>query len=208
MPAPVPATEIRRRVETAMATLTADKGYAAVTIDDLARAARISKRTFYDHYAGKEDCLLAAYESAATQVLAAAQRAADAAPRDQGPAARVEAVIATYLHALAAQPEMTRVFHVEIQAAGAEALRRHLAVDLRYVTLLQRIVREDGGTLPRASAIAALGAVHELVLHAVADGRTARLPSILATVRPILLAVLPEGPAPRPRAGSRARARN
>jgi AcrR family transcriptional regulator len=208
MPAPVPATEIRRRVETAMARLVAEKGYATVTIDDLARAARISKRTFYDHYAGKEDCLLAAYESAATQVLAAAQRAADATPADQGAAARVEAVIATYLKALAAQPEMTRVFHVEIQAAGAEALRRHLAADLRYVTLLQRIVREDGGTLPRASAIAALGAVHELVLHAVADGRTARLPSLLATVRPILAAVLPAASSPRPRAGSRARARN
>jgi AcrR family transcriptional regulator len=208
MPAPVPATEIRRRVETAMAALTAEKGYAAVTIDDLARSARISKRTFYDHYAGKEDCLLAAYESAATQVLAAAQRAADATPRDQGAAARVEAVIATYLKALAAQPEMTRVFHVEIQAAGAEALRRHLAVDLRYVTLLQRIVREDGGTLPRAGAIAALGAVHELVLHAVADGRTARLPSLLATVRPILGAVLTAASSPASRAGSRARARN
>lgn len=203
MPAPVPAPEIRRRVETAMATLVAEKGYAAVTIDDLARAARISKRTFYDHYAGKEDCLLAAYESAATQVLAAAQRAADAT-RDAPAAARVEAVIATYLKALAAQPEMTRVFHVEIQAAGAEALRRHLAVDLRYVALLQRIAREDGGTLPRANAIAALGAVHELVLHAVADGRTARLPSLLGTVRPLLHAVLSGATG----AGSRARARN
>lgn len=203
MPAPVPATEIRRRVETAMAVLVADKGYAAVTIDDLARAARISKRTFYDHYAGKEDCLLAAYESAASQVLAATRRAADAA-RGESAATRVEAVIATYLKALAAQPEMTRVFHVEIQSAGAEALRRHLAADLRYVALLQRIVREDGGTLPRASAIAALGAVHELVLHAVADGRTARLPSLLATARPILRAVLPTTDT----AGSRARARD
>lgn len=189
MPAPVPAIEIRRRVETAMAVLVAEKGYAAVTIDDLARAARISKRTFYDHYAGKEDCLLAAYESAARQVLGAARRAADTAG-DEGAGARIEAVISTYLKALAAQPEMTRVFHIEIQAAGAEALRRHLAVDLEYVALLQRIVREDGGTLPRAGAIAALGAVHELVLHAVADDRTARLPALLATVRPILQAVL------------------
>lgn len=203
MPAPVPATEIRRRVETAMATLVAEKGYAAVTIDDLARAARISKRTFYDHYAGKEDCLLAAYESAARQVLGAARRAADATA-GRGASARVEAVISTYLKALAAQPEMTRVFHIEIQAAGAEALRRHLAVDLKYVALLQEIVREDGGTLPRAGAIAALGAVHELVLHAVADGRTARLPALLATVRPILQAVLTAAGD----AGAPARARN
>lgn len=202
MPAPVPATEVRRRVQTAMAALVAEKGYAAVTIDDIARAARISKRTFYDHYADKQDCLLAAYDAAAGQVLAAARRAADAArDADADAPARVEAVMSTYLKALAAQPEMTRVFHVEIQAAGAEALRRHLAVDLKYVALLQRIVREDGGTLPRANAIAALGAVHELVLHAVADGRTARLPSLLATVRPVLRAALSG-------AGSRARARN
>lgn len=200
MPAPVPTDEVRRRIQTAMAALVAEKGYAAVTIDDIARAARISKRTFYDHYADKQECLLAAYDVAARQVLAAAQRAADAA-RDEDPATRLELVMATYLKALAAAPELTRVFHIEIQAAGAEALRRHLAVDLKYVALLQRIVREDGGSLPRANAIAALGAVHELVLHAVADGRTARLPSLLSTVRPFLRAAL-EG------AGSRARARN
>ena len=183
-----------------MAALVAEKGYAAVTIDDLARAARISKRTFYDHYADKESCLLSAYDAAAGQVLAAAERAAEATAGERAEA-RVEAVIATYLKALAAQPEMTRVFHIEIQAAGAEALRRHLAVDLRYVALLQRIVRDEGGSLPRANAIAALGAVHELVLHAVADGRTARLPSLLATVRPVLHAALGG-------AGSRARASN
>jgi AcrR family transcriptional regulator len=200
VPAAVPATEVRGRVQAAMAALVAEKGYALVTIDDIARAARISKRTFYDHYADKQDCLLAAYDAAASVVLAAAGRTADATA-GQPAAQRVEAVIATYLKALAARPEMTRVFHIEIQAAGAEALRRHLAVDLRYVALLQRIVREDGGSLPRASAIAALGAVHELVLHAVADGRTARLPAQLATVRPLLHAALPD-------AGSRARARN
>lgn len=184
MPAAVPATEVRRRILTAMATLTAEKGYAAVTIDDLARAARISKRTFYDHYADKQRCLLAAYEAASDQVYDAVERAA-ATPGD--PRARVEAVIATYLKALAAQPEMTRVFHVEIQAAGAEALERHLAANLRYAELLRRIVREGSeGTLPRAMAIALLGAVHELVLHAIAEDRTRRLPSLLATVRPLL----------------------
>ncbi|HWI74503.1 MAG TPA: hypothetical protein VNT55_21260, partial [Baekduia sp.] len=96
------------------------------------------------------------------------------------------------LKALAAQPEMTRVFHVEIQAAGAEALERHLAANLRYAELLRRIVREGSeGTLPRAMAIALLGAVHELVLHAIAEDRTRRLPSLLATVRPLLDAALP-----------------
>jgi AcrR family transcriptional regulator len=207
MPAPVPATEVRRRVLAAMATLVAEKGYAAVTIDDIARGARISKRTFYDHFADKERCLLAAYEAAADQVYDAAERAGG----DDGRTARerVDAVIATYLKALAAQPEMTRVFHVEIQAAGAAALERHLAVNLRYAALLRRIAREgDGPALSRALAIAVLGAVHELVLHAIAEGRTRRLPSLLTTVGPLLDAALgtptaaDQSPA-RARAGAR-----
>jgi AcrR family transcriptional regulator len=190
MPAPVPATEIRARLLGAMARLAADKGYAAVTIDDLARAARISKRTFYDHFADKEACLLAAYDAAATTVYDAAERAAqEHAPR--GWRAQVDTVIATYLKALAAQPEMTRVFLVEIQAAGPQALEHHLAVDLRYAELVRRIVRRGGErTLSQSMAIALLGAVNELVLHAVADDRTTRLPRLMTTVRPLFDAAL------------------
>jgi AcrR family transcriptional regulator len=173
-----------------MAHLAADKGYAAVTIDDLARAARISKRTFYDHFADKERCLLAAYEAAAGQVYDASERAADADPGAPW-RARIDALLATYLKALAAQPELTRVFHVEIQAAGAAALELHLQVNLRYAALLRRIVREGGErTLPQPLAIALLGAVNELVLHAVANDRTTRLPALLATVRPLFDAAL------------------
>lgn len=189
MPAPVPATEVRARILAAMATLVADKGYAAVTIGDIAAAARISKRTFYDHFADKERCLLAAYEAASAQVYGAAERAA--AQPELPWRARVDAVIATYLRALAANPEMTRVFHVEIQAAGAEALDLHLQVNLRYAALLRRIVGEGGERkLGRPMAIALLGAVNELVLHAIAEGRTRRLPSVLATVRPLFDAAL------------------
>ena len=188
MPAPVPVTEVRTRILTAMAELTAEKGYAAVTIDDLARRARISKRTFYDHFTDKERCLLAAYDAASDRVLAAAERAAAPGPPWRE---RVDALFQTYLKALAAQPELTRVFHVEIQAAGAEALAHHLQVNLRYAALLRRIVRDGGErTLGQPLAIAVLGAVNELVLHAVANGRTRSLPKVLQTVRPLLDAAL------------------
>src|SRR3954465_1164400 len=98
------APAVRDRILAAMATLTAEKGYAAVTTGDLARAARISKRTFYDHFADKERCLLAAYEAAAAQVYEAAERAADADPEAPW-RTRVDAVLHTYLKALAAKPD-------------------------------------------------------------------------------------------------------
>jgi AcrR family transcriptional regulator len=186
MPAPVPATEIRARLLPAMAHLTAEKGYAAVTIDDLARAARISKRTFYAHFADKEACLLAAYEDAADLVYRECERAAAAT---EGWRAQVDTIISTYLKALAAQPAMTRVFHVEIQAAGAKALELHLAVNLRYAKLLRRITpAAHRPTQP--TAIALLGAVNELVLHAVANDQATRLPRLQSTVRPLFDAAL------------------
>jgi AcrR family transcriptional regulator len=188
MPAAVPATEARARILAAMAALVAEKGYAAVTIDDLARGARSSKRTFYAHFPDKQRCFLAAYEAAADAVYAAVEQAAAARPSWR---ARVDAVIVTYLEALAAQPEMTRVFHVEILAAGPEALDLHLRVNRRYAGLLRRIVREGGERkLPQATAIALLGAVNELVLHAIAEDRTRRLPSHAATIRPLIDAAL------------------
>jgi AcrR family transcriptional regulator len=188
MPPAVPAAEARARILGAMAALVAEKGYSAVTIDDLARGARSSKRTFYDHFPDKQRCFLAAYEAAADAVYAAVEEAAAAAAPWR---ARVDAVIVSYLQALAAQPEMTRVFHVEILAAGPEALDRHLRVNRRYAALLRRIVREGGErTLAQATAIALLGAVNELVLHAVAEDRTRRLPLQMATISPLIDAAL------------------
>ena len=185
---------MRTRILRAMTTLVAHKGYAAVTIDDIARTARISKRTFYDHFADKERCFLAAYQHAADAVFAAVQEAA-AEPADWR--ARVDAVLETYLRALAARPEVTRVFHVEIQAAGGEALELRQGVTRRYAALLRRIVREGGeARLDEATAVALLGAAHELVLHAVAHDRTRRLPARMATLRPLLDAAL------RPERGS------
>jgi AcrR family transcriptional regulator len=200
MPTAVPVTEARARILASMATLVAEKGYAAVTIDDLARGARISKRTFYDHFADKERCFLAAYDAAAAHVYEAAERAASDSTLPAR--ARVDAVFATYLKALAARPEMTRVFHVEIQAAGPEALDRHLAVNRRYAALLRRIVRDDGhAELERPMAIALLGAVHELVLHAIADGRTRGLPQQAATIGALVDAALAASAPARSRAG-------
>jgi AcrR family transcriptional regulator len=186
MPAPVPATEIRARLLPAMAYLTAEKGYAAVTIDDLARAARISKRTFYAHFADKEACLLAAYEDAADLVYRECEKAAAAT---QGWREQVDVIISTYLKALAAQPAMTRVFHVEIQAAGAKALELHLAVNLRYARLLRKMTPPPHRPT-QPTAIALLGAVNELVLHAVANDQATRLPRLQSTVRPLFDAAL------------------
>src|SRR6185437_14381379 len=65
-PVPEPAApgedeggRFRRRLLDGLAASIADKGYRATTVADIVRRARTSRRTFYEHFAGKEECFIA-----------------------------------------------------------------------------------------------------------------------------------------------------
>ena len=61
--------EHHSRLLEGMAKALAAKGYANITIADIVREAAVSRRSFYEHFATKADCLLALYESASEQAL-------------------------------------------------------------------------------------------------------------------------------------------
>src|SRR4051812_3579313 len=105
----------RGRLVAGMAAAVAERGYANATISDVVRHARLSKRTFYEPFPDKETAYLAAYEAAAERLLTAITEAA------KGPAPwreRIDAIPRVYLDALAAMPELTRTFLIEILGAG------------------------------------------------------------------------------------------
>ena len=47
-----------------MAHAVAAKGYAETTIADIVREAAVSRRTFYEHFSTKTECLIALYQTA------------------------------------------------------------------------------------------------------------------------------------------------
>ena len=63
------AADHRRRLLDAMSHTVALKGYADTTIADLAAEARVSRRTFYEHFDDKAQCLIALYDAASAQAL-------------------------------------------------------------------------------------------------------------------------------------------
>src|SRR5256885_2274366 len=69
----------RRRLLDAMSHVVARKGYADATIADLAAEARVSRRTFYEHFDTKAECLIALYEVASDQALNVLKAAIDPA---------------------------------------------------------------------------------------------------------------------------------
>src|SRR6478735_6633937 len=70
-PLEVRLTVQRRRLFEAAATVFARVGYAEGSAEAIAREAGMSKATFYEHFANKEECILALFDEAAAQVTRA-----------------------------------------------------------------------------------------------------------------------------------------
>jgi AcrR family transcriptional regulator len=110
----------RARLLAAMSAVVADRGYAATTVADVVSAAGVSRSTFYDLFASKEACFIAAYEHGVGDLLQAVRDAVKEAPHDWR--AQLRAGIRAYLDRLARTDHFARVYIDEIHAAGAAAL--------------------------------------------------------------------------------------
>src|SRR5438067_10568100 len=61
----------RQRLLHGVTAAVARKGYGATTIADITAQAGVSKKTFYEHFADKLSCFLAAYDLGSTAMLRA-----------------------------------------------------------------------------------------------------------------------------------------
>jgi AcrR family transcriptional regulator len=183
----------RGRMLAAMATAVGEKGYAEVAVADVVARAGVSRKTFYEQFANKLECFLAAYDTGVDVVLGAIDSAIAAAGPD--PLAIARAGTSRYLETLAANPAFARTFLVEVLAAGPEALARRAEVHERFAAQLASIHRAWAPAGPEPSAHvfrACVGAIHELVMAHVLEHGAETLPELLdpivAVERALLLA--------------------
>jgi AcrR family transcriptional regulator len=169
----------RTRLLEAVGRAVAERGYAGATIDDIVRRAGVSKKTFYEHFADKEDCFLAAYEAASEELLL---RVRDAHAGQDTWVERTRAGIVAYLRWLAAEPALARVFLIEVAAAGPRALERRERLRDRYAELISER-RESGADLPFEVFHAVVAAVDDVVVRHIRERGAEDLPEL----EPVLL---------------------
>ncbi len=192
----------RARLLAGVAEAAATKGYAATTVADIVGRAQVSRRTFYEHFADKDACFLAAYDRCADMLIGLIGQTVETsdAPWHE----RVELGVSAYLHAMAGEPALTRVFLVDILAAGPQAIARRRAAHRRFAELLLELVERHRDELPAgvsldpAMANAIIGGVNELVLLAVEDDRAGELPRLADTAARLVRAVLAPAPTAAP----------
>jgi AcrR family transcriptional regulator len=187
----------RQRLMYAVVSTVGEKGYGPTTIADIAAAAGVSKKTFYEHFADKQACFLAAYADGSTALLAEVVAAARAAVEaDEGPVEQLRRSTAAYLGFMAREELYARVFFLETFSAGRAAVARQRQCRADFSASLRRwhgAARRAHPEWPDGTALryeAATAAVHEVALGRVATGKGAGLPRLLGELVEIQLAVL------------------
>jgi AcrR family transcriptional regulator len=178
----------RRRLDAAAAAVFARHGYAEATAEAIAREAGMSKATFYEHFANKEDCILALFDTAQQQVLGALARAG----ADEGlePGERQRRSIAALLDAVAAHPGVAQTLLVEIIGAGPRAMARRDAA----VAGFARYVAERNPRLAAPEdAFAIVGAIVELVSRQLRTGEPASVRDLEPVIERVVTGILAAG---------------
>ncbi len=169
----------RERLIAGLATAVAERGYNAVTIAHITRAAKVSRRVFYANFASKEECFLAAFEVVVAHIRELAAEAVEPIPDWPH---RAIAAAGALLAFLASEPGLARLCLLEPRSAGpAVAARFHEAVG-ELVPLLEQGRAErppDRPPLPDSTEDSVIGALVSLAAGKVASGEAERLEELL-----------------------------
>ncbi|HXB65140.1 MAG TPA: TetR/AcrR family transcriptional regulator [Solirubrobacteraceae bacterium] len=207
-----------------MSELLRDRGPAGVTVAHVVARSGVSRRTFYELFQDREDCLLAAFD-AAIATAAASMLAVYREPESW--VERIRAGLAAMLRFFDAEPEWGHLCVVGALGGGERALAKRTQVVAKLVDAVHEGRRENSGPRrpDRLSAEGVVGAVLA-VIHARLVDQDARqagaggqpLKPLLSLLNPLMaMIVLPylgaaaaererRRPAPRPRTPPRPRA--
>lgn len=174
----------RERLLNGVVDAVALNGYNATTIASITKAAKISRRTFYEYFEGKQDCFLAAYEMIEAHVLdsvLAAPGAGEPWPD------RVRARLAALLDVLARDSAVARCFLVEPLAAGGEVAARYReAMQLLAGALRPEPPPSELDMEVRDQAL--VGGIATLIVRRLNSGGAKRLPELLPDLVELALA--------------------
>lgn len=172
-----PADPFRDRLLAGLEASIAERGYRDTTVADIVRHARTSKRTFYGHFATKEDCFVEVLRANNELLIAGIGAAVDA---QADPRTQIGQAVGAYVDHIAARPAITLSWIRELPGLGARSAPLHRWAMERLTDLLIGLTGGPGFTragipvVPRPLAVLLLGGLRELTALLVEDGRDVR----------------------------------
>lgn len=134
----------RERLLAAVPAVAAERGYEAMSVADLVKAAAVSRNAFYKNFSDKQDCVATAHELGHERLFDLLSSSCyEGATIEE----RVGGALGAGLDALAYEPTLARFLFVEAPSGGDE-------IALRYHEWLQRygaLLRSAAPDLPSES---------------------------------------------------------
>jgi len=139
-----------------------EAGYTGMTVAEVIGRAKVSRKTFYDVFADREDCFLAAFE----QVVERARTlVCDAVGHEQGWREGVRVGLARLLAFMDEEPGLARLCVIEALSAGPRVLQSRACVLGELANVVDRGRAVGGGVRepPQVTAEGIVGAVFAVV---------------------------------------------
>lgn len=177
----------RERLIAAVPGVVAERGYEAMSVADIVKAAAVSRNAFYKNFSDKQDCFSIAHDTGHERLFEVlVQPCEDGATIEE----RVERSLAVGLDALASEPDVARLLFVEAPSAGEEIALRYHEWLKRYGTLL----RSAAPDLPPQSIPAPevegviVGGIASRIASEILHGKAAKLRDLTAPLVEYVLA--------------------
>jgi AcrR family transcriptional regulator len=182
LPSDLIRTVQRERLIAAMLNAAAELGYRETNVQDVIERAGVSRPTFYEHFANKEDCFLAAFDTSAqrlrNKMSAAARRGGDIWRT------RVRYSLEALIDFVVTEPDTARTLIVEARAGSLEAVLRRVELLDHFATCLDEQARELLADRPSSSVIpsAVVGGVESLLYSRLCKDELEELDSLLPSL--------------------------
>lgn len=177
----------RGRMLTAMAEAAAELGARNVRVADVVSRSGVSRRTFYEHFADRAECFIAAFDLAMERMTA---RVVPAYERHERWRDGIRAALGALLAFLDEEPHLGRLLFVQALGAGQAVLdRRQQAVAAAVKAVAGGAQESRSGDIPPLTAEGVAGAVFSIVHSRLLDDR--RPPLVELTSELVSVIVLP-----------------
>ena len=174
----------RQRLLEGMATSVRERGLSGSTVADVVRIARVSRRTFYQHFDDLVDCYLELMRLLGDQLLEAVREAIDSGGTAEQ---RIDRAVGRYLELLEEDPALARSYWLEYHLTGERGRGSAVTGSERAATLFGRLATELRSTTSPARDPLPFEA---LVMRPAASARSPCTPSSTTAPRREVQAVI------------------
>lgn len=179
----------RERLISGLTETLYEVGYHETTVSLIGRRAAVSKSDFYKHFESKDDCFIAAYDTAVERIRERVVAACEATEKEAWPD-RVRAAIAALLDLFDEEPALASIVFVEGLRAGRGVYDRYQAALDSFVGVLGRGAPRPqvGSEVPEATDEAVIGGIASLLGRRILSGEGERLSELFPEILEFTLA--------------------